>query len=267
LRHLCLVTVGYFALLAGCDTVQPERVCAADETVSTVRGLLLTHLLGDPTGIDQGLVRRAFDDTVSITLIRYEGQDKETKTIKCRASVESFNVNDRPEITYARRPNIGEGGFVYEINVDDSYRWNAVARDIADRYRVLERAPLANPGREAHDHDAPSSPATSTSRPPLEAPQGSTSMHHTMDEHGRWPSDPDFGKPLPAEQPVGRAEYTGPPTLSRPDRPPEPSSATSTEPSEQSSSSLPTSGRFRLPVEAADDGSAPTSDDRVTSTN
>lgn len=202
MKNAALRLLGAVALIstASCEQNSPAKICAAEDTLVTIRGLVLDTLSGDISGVDPMLLKQAFDDQVELDLIRFEGFDKETSMVTCRARLVATGADASGEITYTRQPDLGSGDHVYRVKLDETRAWFPISVVIANRYRALQSAsqgmiPLA----EAAQGATPTLPYN-------EAPQGATSMHQYKDDQGRWPGDvgytqPRGEQPVPANQP------------------------------------------------------------------
>lgn len=197
-------------LLVGCDSLQPSQVCSADETVAVVKRLMLQRLVGDTTGVDLDVVTRAFDETVSLELIRYEGQNKETGAIHCRASVTSTRATEKAEISFTRQPDVGAGGFVYSISMPDSPHWYAISEGVVERYSTLVKGPPVDAVYEAYG--APYAPAPRAEpEPRLVAPQDADAGAADVIEDASARLEPSSETARLQRQ--ERVEVTGPPPL------------------------------------------------------
>lgn len=197
-------------LLVGCDRMQPSQVCSADQTVAVVKRLMLQRLIGDTSGIDVDIVTRAFDETVSLELIRYEGQNKETGEIRCRASVTSTRATEKAEISFTRQPDVGAGGFVYSISMPDSPHWYGISQGVVERYSTLMKGPPVDAVYETYGAPYAPTPAAEPGPRPV-APQEDDAGTAAPIEDARARPEPSAEDVPPRRQ--ERIEVTGPPPI------------------------------------------------------
>lgn len=215
MRLWFLAALSLAPLLNGCDRLQPSRVCSADETVTVVKRLMLQQLVGDTTGIDVDVVTLAFDETVALEFIRFEGQNKETGAIHCRASVTSTRATGKAEISFTRQPDVGAGGFVYSISMPNSPNWYGISEGVVERYQILMKGPPVDEVYEAYGTPYAPPPSPAPEPLPVSAPPEAPNAAEVI-EAARARSEPS-----PPPTPVGRQERienTGPPPI-RPDPP------------------------------------------------
>lgn len=160
--------IGVFACgVSACDTISPGKVCTADETVRTVRSVLMTEMLAGADAERQQM-QQAFDELVRFELVRFDGYNRETKVTNCRAKVTTEDGGAGIDISYYRQPDIASGGFVYGVGPDfnpNDPGWAPVALVVGKRYRDL----VAN-ARSATANPTPAPVAAKTETPTTEQP-------------------------------------------------------------------------------------------------
>lgn len=142
-KNAVCITALSVIILSGCAKAQSGRVCASEETMQTVSSLLFDRLLGDRADFDILASQQAFDEAVTLDLIRFEGQDEETQAISCRARVQSPSTRGLIEVQYQRQPEADGSGFVYSIALQpsDMVSWAEVTMDTIARHRAsLQRS-------------------------------------------------------------------------------------------------------------------------------
>lgn len=212
--------------LYSCDTVQPEKVCTADETTRTVRTVLMDGLVGEGVQYERALMQQAFDEVVLFELIRFDGYDSRTKITNCRASVTYETGRQGVDISYYRQPDVGSGGFVYGIRDFDpgAPAWRPLSLMVVGRYIELRdnsRSDLSSDSAlPPPSHDAavqPSnsiedrtSPSSSTSTVMVPGPVGvPTETPNLVD--GKRDDQRVTDVPVTSERNVDRIEFAGPP--------------------------------------------------------
>lgn len=159
--------IGVFACgVSSCDTVSPAKVCTADETVRTVRSVLMTAMLAGADS-EREQMQQAFDELVRFELVRFDGYNRETKVTNCRAKITTEEGGAGVEISYYRQPDIASGGFVYGIGPDlnsNDPGWMPIALVVGKRYRELVANPRSATAKPASAPVAAKA-ATSTTNP------------------------------------------------------------------------------------------------------
>lgn len=213
-------------LAAGCTDQSPSSVCAAPETLDTVRAILI----GPPDMVGRDLMERAFDEIAEIGVIRFDSQDPQSRVISCRAQVTNRLDGDSFEISYTREPTV-DGGYYYRVNYDRVQQWNVLGMSLVSR-----ASSYAQPTTSSHQDATSDQHSASQDFDDAEVPRSAGSDPRII---GPFPEPaapaPQPAAPAPASQiapieapaaqrrPEQRVEYAGPPPL--PTRPGDPPSA------------------------------------------
>lgn len=212
--------------LYSCDTVQPEKVCTADETTRTVRTVLMDGLVGEGVQYERALMQQAFDEVVLFELIRFDGFDRRTKVTNCRTSVTYETGRQGVDLSYYRQPDVGSGGFVYGIRDFDpgAPAWRPLSLMVVGRYLELRDssrsehssdsdlpppsdAAAVQPSNSVEARTSPSSPTSTVVVPgPVGVPIETPNPIDRKEEDERVTD-----VPVRSERKVDRIEFTGPP--------------------------------------------------------
>lgn len=212
-------------LVAGCANQSPSSVCAAPETLNTVRAILI----GPPDMVGRDLMERAFNEIAEVGVIRFDGQDPQSKVISCRAQVTNRLDGDSFEITYTREPTV-DGGYYYRVDYDRVQQWNVLGMSLDSRANSY-----AQPTTSSHQDATSNQHAGSPDFDEVEVPRSAGSDPRVI---GPFPAPPEptaqtieapatRNQAAPVEatsarpRPEQRVEYAGPPLLpTRQDGPP-----------------------------------------------
>lgn len=148
--------------LAACALESPQSICGSEETLASVRSLLLDNMARYQNS-DRQSVEQAFDEMATIDLITFEGRDEETGAVGCRAEVRTKGTSSAFDITYARQPTV-DSDYVYRVGYDSVDAWNALGMRLVSRANELERGRIGASAPAAPMSMAPTS-QSSTDEP------------------------------------------------------------------------------------------------------
>lgn len=139
-----ILTIGSAACLvavSACEQISPARVCQAPETITGARQALLNQLVGDDPSIDIDQMDQAFADVVRFELITFEGYDRQTRLVRCKAQLSSPTITGGADVTYTRQPEASGKGYVYTLEWTESPTLGRIGLAINRRFRALETRP------------------------------------------------------------------------------------------------------------------------------
>lgn len=227
--------VALCALLVGsCERLQPERVCAQEETLEAVRQLVVKSFIGNGEGLDVDLIQSTFGEFIVVELIRFERRDKASGAIHCRAQLRNTQSGSVAEITYSKQRQVNSSEPVYSVAAEGGWQQTQVLQvELAGLViqQLRRRDGLVRAAeQEISDRYGPSDL-------PAALPPGPDSALSGV-EPIRSPAPPTVtpsGAPPPANvvppQKHDRVEYIGPPPIIQGPPPPPARPTTITNPS------------------------------------
>ncbi|RYG16059.1 hypothetical protein EON82_25485, partial [bacterium] len=150
----CSLAVG----LTGCETRSPASVCAAEETLSVVRGLLTQNATQrileaakkaagfEISRLDEDKLRAAEKQALPITLITLTSYDKTTKLVTCAAAMDIGEIQWK--FSYTRQPEAGASkSYLYTVQNDGPF--SPIPEVVGKAYANLLPPRFERPGQAA----------------------------------------------------------------------------------------------------------------------